>query len=313
MAERFGLLFPGQGAQTVGMGRDLFKEDLRVRKLFQQAADITGRDIAKYAFKGPFAMLSRTDILQPAITAVNLACFILFSDSDIKPVCAAGHSLGKISALAAAGSISFQTAIQLAARRGEFMHEASKIHPGGMAAVTGLTQEQLDALIAAHSPDRNTTIANFNSPEQIVISGPLSDLAKLKHPIQAQNARFRRLDVSGAWHSPAMIPAREKLKPLLEKIPFNRPAFPVIHNYSVRSEPDANAIRGALAAQITQPVRWTETIRAMQHLGVNVFIEIGPGSILSRLLRKIIPDISTYRTVSLNSMRSIRRFLDSAI
>jgi [acyl-carrier-protein] S-malonyltransferase len=300
-------LFPGQGSQHVGMGKALFEERASVRRLFEEASDITGTDLRRLCFEGPEAVLVQTDNVQPAITLVNLACFRALVEDGITPVAAAGHSLGEYAALCAAGVFTVAETLRLVRIRGEAMKRAAERHPGGMAAVFGLDIDTLSAVCAEVSPVGAVGIANHNSPLQIALTGETTALREAGVLAKQRGAKLVvPLKVSGAWHSRFMADAQEPLREALAQCRPAAPRVPVISNVTAEAHgKDPAAICERLVEQLVRPVRWFASMRRLIEEGGGVFVEAGPGKVLAGLMR----DIS--REVKVLTAAEIERLADS--
>ena len=277
-------VFPGQGAQFPGMAKDLYESDARAREMFDKANDILGFRITDIMFEGTPEDLMETRVTQPAIF---LHSTILAACTDgFLPDMVAGHSLGEFSALAAAGAMSFEDALRLVAIRAEQMQECCEAVPGKMAAIIGLPDGKVEEICA--SVDGIVLAANYNCDGQVVISGEESAVAQACALLKDAGAkRALPLAVSGAFHSPLMEPARVELAKAIEATPFVAPACPVYQNVTARAETDPGAIKANLLAQLTSPVRWTQSVKAMIADGAGAFIEIGPGTVLQGLVKRI--------------------------
>jgi [acyl-carrier-protein] S-malonyltransferase len=300
--KKIALLFSGQGAQTVGMGKDLAERYPAVAALFERADKVLGRSISSIAFDGPEEELTKTIHCQPALYIHGLACLGALKDAvgELPVAAAAGLSLGEFTAHAAAGTFDFDTGLQLVARRAEFMQHACDITKGAMAAMIGADENAVRDLAAQTDVD----IANLNSPGQVVISGEATKVALAVS--LAKEAGIRRavtLNVAGAYHSRLMKSAYEKLAAVLEETPMGIPRYPVICNVDAMPVVDAPRIREALREQVTGTVRWAETIEYLaDHEKVELFIELGPGEVLAGLvgrIRKEMPVISVSDVESL--------------
>ena len=285
-----GLLFPGQGSQFVGMGRDLVESHDAARAVFEEADDALGFALSRLCFDGPESELTRTDNAQPAIlthSAAVLRCVQDALGADV--VMAAGHSLGELTAWLAAGSLTFSDAARLVRRRGQLMLESGHARPGTMAAVLGLDDDTIIAVCERASGDAGVCVpANFNSPGQTVISGDVAAVERAMALAREAGARrVVRLNVSGAFHSPLMQVAETGLAERLRAIDFRTPAFPVVSNVTAEPVADVAAARTLLRRQLTAPVRWADCVRTMAAHGVRQFIEIGPGSVLTGLMKRI--------------------------
>jgi [acyl-carrier-protein] S-malonyltransferase len=307
---RIAFLFPGQGSQSVGMGRDFIRHNSRFESVFDDVSRYAGHDILKYCVRGPISKLSRTDILQPAVTAVNICALMIVRDMGIVPCATAGHSLGELSALVAAGSMQISDALKLSVIRGRLMHEAALVNPGTMAAVSGVSESQIDACLRQLNGTVKSCIANYNAPDQLVLSGPVQEMNRLKSSILKLKGRWVQLNVSGAWHSILMQGITSDFEMCVSKVEISRPETAFYQNVSGKICRSPRMIRCGLISQLTQPVLWIQIIRNMLESGVTRFVEIGPGAVLSRLMRKICPDPSRYEIVTLGSVRSIQQFVD---
>ena len=281
-------VFPGQGAQTVGMGKDLYDSFDSVKTLFKQADEAVGFSLSKIFFDGPEEELRKTSNAQPALVAVSIACLRAAQEVGGKnlpaPTFMAGHSLGEYTALAAANVIDFSTAVFLAKERGRLMFEAGLKTPGGMMAIIGLDE----AILAEVCKETNTVIANINSPGQLVISGAVENIAKAGEMAKAKGAaRALPLQVSGAFHSPLMQPAVEGMTQILAKVTFKDPIVPIIANVTARPITSGSQVRDELLKQLCNGVQWQRSVEFMVGQGVGKFIEIGPGKVLAGLIKRI--------------------------
>jgi [acyl-carrier-protein] S-malonyltransferase len=291
-------VFPGQGSQVVGMGQNLADSFAVARETFAEADDVLGFALSDLCFHGPSQQLTETQNAQPAILTASTAALRVLQQQrpDMpQPCCMAGHSLGEYSALVAAGALSFAAAVRLTRVRGELMAEAGTAHPGSMAAVLKLDDEQVAAICteAAAASGAVVQVANYNSPGQVVISGEPAGVAAASERVKADGGRVMPLAVSVAAHSALMASAAEKFAACVAETAFATPGLPVIGNVYAQALSGPEAIRAELVAQLTSPVRWTQSVRQMAASGANWFIEIGPGTVLTGLIRRIDPGLAT--------------------
>lgn len=305
----FALVFPGQGSQSVGMGADIIADFKAARLVFEEAEDELHRDIRKLILEGPPEELSKTENTQPAILVLSAAILAALREAGIgsnhRPAFAAGHSLGEYSALVAAEVLPIRQAAGLVGKRAFFMQEAVGEGEGAMAAVVGMEAGRLDPILAEVSTaDEIVTAANFNAPGQIVISGHRGAVERAQKRAKESGARaVIVLKVSVPSHCPLMQGAAEKLKGVLAGISFAEPAIPVVSNVTAAPYPGAGAIAELLVKQLVLPVRWEQSVRTMIDNGVTDFIEVGPGTVLAGLIKRI---DDTVRTVSVGDMASLR-------
>jgi [acyl-carrier-protein] S-malonyltransferase len=299
-------VFPGQGSQAVGMGRDLYDNVPSARAAIDAADKALGLPLSQLFFNGPEDDLRQTINAQPALMTVAYACLEaareINGDKLPQPAFLAGHSLGEYTALAVAGVIDFTTAVKLARERGRLMHEAGQKQAGAMAAVLGLEEDKL----AGICQETDTIMANVNCPGQIVISGAAENIKKaLEMATAAGASRVVALQVSGAFHSPLMIPAVEGMRKYLDETEFKAPTIPVIGNVTGRPLADGAAVRKELIDQLTNPVQWQRTIEYMLANGVTTFIEFGPGRVLTGLIRRINKEATTVNIGDLAAVRNL--------
>jgi [acyl-carrier-protein] S-malonyltransferase len=284
-----GLLFPGQGSQHLGMGRDLAQAYPEAREVFERADDALGVALTRILWEGPEGELTATHNAQPAILTHSIAALAVIRDALGNVGLAAGHSLGEFSAYVAAGALSFEDAVKAVRLRGELMYRSGQERPGTMAAILGLEDDVLEAVCREASAGGGDCVpANFNAPGQIVISG--DEPAVLRAIDLAKEAGAKRalpLNVSGAFHSPLMAVAETGLREHLDGVPFTSPAFPVVSNVTAEPVADPGAARRLLVEQLTSPVRWTASMRTMVGAGVSRFVEVGPGTVLAGLMKRI--------------------------
>jgi len=280
-------VFPGQGSQWVGMGRDLYQGFAPAKAVFDQADETLGFPLSKLCFEGPEEELLQTINAQPAIVTVSYACLEASRNlnAGLPPASfVAGHSLGEYTALAAAGVLDFATTVYLARERGRLMHEAGQIVPGGMAAIIGLDEAALNDVCK----ESGTRIANINCPGQIVISGAEDNLNQAMNLAKAKGApRAIRLQVSGAFHTPLMQPAVDGMAEAIAKLSFTQPTIPIIGNTTAQPLTTAEQVKEELLRQLCNCVQWQRSVEYMVGNGVSTFIEIGPGRVLAGLLKRI--------------------------
>ena len=280
-------VFPGQGAQFSGMGKDLYSNNLQARKLFEQANDILGFRISDIMFNGSADDLRQTRVTQPA---VFLHSVILAKVLDVVPDAVAGHSLGEFSALVVAGALSFEEGLCLVAKRAEAMQAACEANSGTMAAIIGLEDEIIEKVCAEI---KDVVAANYNCPGQLVISGAVEAVQSACEKLKAAGARRALpLAVGGAFHSPLMEPARMELEKAISEAIFNSPICPVYQNVDALPHTNPEEIKLNLIAQLTAPVRWTQIVRKMAADGVDKFTELGPGNVLQGLILKSVPEVT---------------------
>jgi [acyl-carrier-protein] S-malonyltransferase len=310
-AEKLALVFPGQGSQYVGMGKALYEASSAARRVFQQADEILGFKLSQLCFEGPADELEDTINAQPAILTVSMACLAAvrekveaLGDNWQPPRFVAGHSLGEYTALVAAGVLDFADALRLVRERGRLMKEQGDNRPGGMAAVIGLDRDTLNA--ACEEASRETggivSVANANSPEQFVISGERAALDRAIVLIRQRGARtVVPLRISIASHSPLMQQAASRLAELIDRSPLREPQVPVVTNLAGQVRTSAEHIRTELASQMVAPVEWVGSVREMVANGVDTFVEVGPGQVLSRLIKRISTDV---RAISISDVHA---------
>jgi [acyl-carrier-protein] S-malonyltransferase len=294
---RLAFLFPGQGAQTVGMGQELAQSSAAARAVFEAADRVLGFSLRDVCWNGPAETLTQTVFTQPALVATSLAGVAALAEAGIKPEVVAGHSIGEYAALAAAGVLSPEEAIRLAHERGRLMEDACQVRPGTMAAVLNFPHDKLETVCAQASAAGVGTVvvANFNTADQIVISGDVAAIDKAVELLTAQGVRkVQRLTVGGAFHSPLMEPARAGLGEALDAVEFKTGRIPVLSTTTLEETPDGTRLRSMLKQQVVSQVRFEPAMRHLATGGLTV-IEVGPGKALSGMLRRIAPDVQCLR------------------
>ena len=281
-------VFPGQGSQFVGMGKDLYDNNTTAKELFDKADEILGFKITDIMFSGTDEQLKETKVTQPAVFLHSVISALCLGD-EFNPSMVAGHSLGEFSALVASGALSFEDGLKLVAARANAMQKACEANPGTMAAIIGLPDEKVEEVCNEVSSEGNIVVAaNYNCPGQLVISGNSDAINKACEALKAAGAkRALPLKVGGAFHSPLMQPAKDELQAAIEKTTFNAPKCPVYQNVDAKAHIDAAEIKANLIAQLTSSVRWTASVQNMIAAGADEFVECGPGKALRGMIGRI--------------------------
>jgi [acyl-carrier-protein] S-malonyltransferase len=284
-------VFPGQGSQRVGMGKALAASFPICRETFEQADDALGERLSTLCFEGPAETLTLTENTQPAILAVSIAAHRLLASRGITPAYVAGHSLGEYSAHVASGTLAFPDAVRTVRRRGRYMQEAVPVGAGAMAAILGLDAERVAQACHDAALGDVVSAANLNAPGQVVIAGAREAVARAGHRARELGAkRVLPLPVSAPFHCTLMEPAERRLEPELRRLVVSDPRIPVVANVDAEVKTDGAAAIEALIRQVSAPVRWEDVVRRLASLGVRTYVEVGPGSVLSGLIRKIVGD-----------------------
>ncbi len=288
-------VFPGQGSQFVGMGKDLYENNALAKELFDKADEILGFKITDIMFAGTDEQLKETKVTQPAVFLHSVISALCLGD-EFKPAMVAGHSLGEFSALVACGALSFEDGLKLVAARANAMQKACEKNPGTMAAIIALPDETVEQVCEEVSKEGKVVVAaNYNCPGQLVISGEKEAIAEACEKLKAAGAkRALPLAVGGAFHSPLMQPAKDELQAAIEKTQFSAPKCPVYQNVDAKPHTDPKEIQANLIAQLTSPVRWTKSVQNMIADGADDFTECGPGKALQGMIRRIDKAVSAH-------------------
>lgn len=310
---RTALVFPGQASQYVGMAKDLYNASENVRELFEKASEILGFDLADICFNGPLDKLTRTEHTQPAVLVHSLAILTMLGDLLPTPAYCAGHSLGEYSALACAGVLSFEDAIAAVRERSRLMKKACDTTNGTMTAAIGGDEDSVSRLVADAVQHGILQPANYNSPGQIAMSGDTSAVKFAQENYKEYGfKRMLPLKVGGAFHSPLMQFAADRMGDALADLKFSDPECPVVANVTAKPVDSGETSRELLIKQITSPVKWQQSVIEMCNLGVTKFVEIGPGKVLTGLIKKIAPDIETANIDTLGDVELLMQELEVA-
>ena len=302
-------LFPGQGSQSVGMGEEFYREYDVVREIFDMTEEISRINISKLCFKGPMEDLTMTVNLQPAVTAVNLACLAVIEKENADFHFCAGHSLGEYSALSAAGIHPKEDTVRLVFKRGELMHREATRNQGAMAAIVGLPIDEVSELVIEVQKDGLVSVANHNTELQIVITGAPESVDKVSSLAVDRGAKSIPLKVSGAWHSELIKGAEEEFKAFIDTTEFNKPERPILFNVTADTSDDPDDIKDIMGRQLCSPVRWYDIITRLMDEKVEIFVEVGPGRVLAGLLKKILPREYPAKTYNVANMKQLEKFL----
>ena len=306
---KIAFVFPGQGSQKVGMGKDLIENYPEAEILLNRANEALKEervDIGKICFEGPEEELKNTVNAQPAILTISTSLYKLLRKNKIEPSIVAGHSLGEYSAMVASSAIKFEDAVKLVRKRGEYMQGTIPAGRGSMLAIIGLEEDEISKMCEKINDIGIVEIANHNSPTQIVVSGEIKALEKLSLIAKEKGARMAiPLKVSAPFHSSFMEAAKEKLARYLENVKIDNPKIPIICNVSADYINNKEEVRTALIKQMTHPVRWVDSIKKMSTEGINCFIEVGPGKVLKGLIKQIVPKSEVYNVFDSNSLQNV--------
>lgn len=306
---KIAFVFPGQGSQEVGMGEDLIKNCKEANELFNEANIALideGTDLKKLCLEGPEEELTKTINAQPAMLTISIILYELLKKNNINPGVVAGHSLGEYSALVAASSIKFKEAVRLVRKRGQYMQTATPLGTGSMAAIISLKKDKIEELIKKISKFGTIEVANYNSPYQIVVSGNSEVIKKLLIlGEEEEEINIVPLKVSAPFHSSLMIKAKENLASYMENVNIKDPQIPVICNVTADYVKTKEEIKDALIEQVTHPIKWVEIIKKINSEGINYFIEVGPGNVLKKLIKQILPKARVYNVCDSESLEKV--------
>ncbi len=299
-------VFPGQGSQYVGMGKELFENFAVSKQVFEEADDALHLSLSTLCFGGPEEMLKLTENTQPAILTTSIAAFkALQSEKGIIPQFTAGHSLGEYTALVVSGALTFSEAVKTVRLRGKFMQEAVPVGEGAMAAVLGMERDQVEKICDEASSGEVLAPANFNCPGQIVIAGHTKAVERAIEKVKQEGKKALLLPVSAPFHSPLMKPAGDRLEKVLEEISVNDLKIPVVTNVEAEVNASKDRIKGLLVAQVSSPVRWEESMKKLIEKGIEQILEIGPGKVLSGLMRRIDSRIETKNLEDIQTLKKL--------
>jgi [acyl-carrier-protein] S-malonyltransferase len=290
MTQGIGLVFPGQGSQSIGMGKALYDAHPSLKSVYDEASAVLGYDVAELCFTGPAERLNRTEFTQPALLVSSVVALKLFEPVRIKPVAVAGHSLGEYSALVAAGGVSFRDAVGLVQKRGRYMSEAVAVGTGLVAALLGMTTEAVKEVCRKASSVGVVAAANFNSPGQVVVAGEKAAVERAIELAKTQGCKKAiPLPVSVPVHTPLMQPAADRLAKDLAVVRWSDLSVPLVNNAEAKAISRADEIQASLVRQLPSSVLWEDTVHTMNRMGVTTFVEIGPGTVLTGLIKRILP------------------------
>ena len=309
MSKKIAFLFPGQGSQFVGMGKELKDQFPAVKEIFEQVDEICQKPISKLCFEGPMDELTITENLQPAVTAVNLSCLAALKQSGVNAIVSAGHSLGEYAALVSAGVISSYDALRLVQKRGQLMHREAVANPGDMVAVIGMDINTVLEVINEVKEKDILAVANHNTAEQVVITGEKEPVSRAVNLVKERTGRAISLKVSGAWHCDLMKGAVEEFRRFMEDIPFSEPQSTVLFNATAAKETAPEKIKDIMAKQLVSPVKWHFIMLSMLKAGVDTFVEVGPKNVLTGLLKKTVSADDNVNIYNVQDTQSLKELL----
>jgi [acyl-carrier-protein] S-malonyltransferase len=306
MMKQFAFIFPGQGSQYIGMGKELYDNFRVAREVFEEADDTLRLSISGLCFKGPEEELRLTENTQPAVLTTSIAALkVLQAERGLSPQLTAGHSLGEYSSLVSSGALSFTDAVKIVRLRGKFMQEAVPVGEGAMAAIFGMEREEIEKLCEEVSSEDVLSPANFNCPGQIVISGHTKAVERAIEKVKQRGKKAILLPVSAPFHSPLMKPAGSRLEGAMEGIAIRDLEVPIVTNVEAEANTSKDRVKPLLVAQVSSPVRWEESMRRMIKEGIERVLEIGPGKVLSGLMRRIDPNVEIMNLEDLQTLKKI--------